>query len=400
MKDKNSKKPKPKKWTKFRHRVIFTVVRWILVPIFKLRYNLVRGKEEKKLPKSCIIMCNHQAVMDPFFMAATLKRPIYFVMSQDVFTLGLLSKLICYLVAPIPKSKSKSDLNTIRYTLKVLGEGGTVGLFPSGNRTLSGEEWTIDRSAAKLVKLAKVPLALYNMKGGYGADPRWGNKLRKGKVSVGLERLLTKEEIENMSVDELYDVIVKTLGVKDAPSTVKFKSSKKAEYLERALYYCPNCHSFCSLSSDKNILKCNNCGISVEYCEDLTLKPLNGNILGNTVAEWFNAQPKALEEYAKSTEGKLFADDVELRLIKGVNRKKLGNANIVGFRNGVDIQAENGEKYDLKFCDLAGCTVLGKRKINFYTADETTVQVKGSKRFNAIKYLNLYWLSKKGENNE
>ena len=43
----------------------------------------------------------------------------------------------------------------------------------------------------------------------------------------------------------------------------------------------------------------------------------------------------------------------------------------------------------LSFDEIAAVTVLGKNKMNIYV-DEHIYQFKGSKRFNALKYVNLY----------
>lgn len=148
-------------WTKKRHARVFAFLRVVMAPFFRLKYNY------KAIPapiKSgpCLILNNHQATMDPFFVAKSFKFPLYFFASDDLFNLKV-SPLINYLVHPIPKSKSLSDLNAVRTALKVFKEGGAVSISPEGNRTLSGRQWEMDDSIAKLVKLSKVPLVLYNL---------------------------------------------------------------------------------------------------------------------------------------------------------------------------------------------------------------------------------------------
>ena len=78
------------------------------------------------------------------------------------------------------------------------------------------------------------------------------------------------------------------------------------------------------------------------------------------------------------------------RIIYDKKRHDLGRAEIIASNYGVKIRLKNGELFDLKFEDLYGVTILGKRKINFYLPDGKTLQLKGSKRFNSVKYLHLY----------
>ena len=389
----------PKKWTKFRHRVVFAILRPIFKLYFKLKYRLKYSVDEKITPKPCLIMSNHQTVLDPFIMAVSYKRPLYYVTSDDLLSIKFVSPIIEYLTGIIPKSKSKSDMNTIRITLKVLKEGGTVALFPEGNRTLSGDFWGIDVSAAKLAKMAKVPLVFFNIKGGYGTDPRWGGKLRKGKMTSGVVKVISPEELEKMTVEELHKEIEKELGVRDYESGVEFKSTRSAEYLERALYYCPNCKKFNTLKSDKHCLTCTSCGAEVEHTKDLKLKVKRGEIPFDTVKEWFDYQKQALKDYAKEKDDELFFDEgVEARLIENGKRKKLGVATITAKATGCKVVTKSGWSCEFDFCSLYGSAILGKKKVNFYLSDTQTLQIKGTDRFNGIKYVHLYDFIKEKNN--
>ena len=389
-------KEKQTKWIKKRHAFIFKTLSPLFKLHFKVKYNLEAFPCEDKVPHPALIMSNHLTTMDPFMMALSFKRPIYYITSDDLFTIPVVSPIIKWLVAPIPKAKSKSDLNTVRSTLKVLKEGGTVAVFPEGNRSLSGGSWHIDVSTAKLVKMSKVPLVLYNIKGGYGADPRWGKAVRKGKVTCDMVKIISAEDIAKMSVEEIYKEIVDNLVSNDFESGVKFKSKSRAEFLERALYFCPKCKSFNTLYSHKEKLYCKCCDFSTEYTEDLQFKNLGDRPYGANVKEWFDNQLKALERYSKEKKGKLFGDNcVEARLVYDGKRHKLGRADIASEKDKVIVTLKNGTVHKAEFDGIYGVTVVGKRKINFYLPGDKTLQIKGSKRFNGVKYLHLYELYKK-----
>lgn len=127
-------------------------------------------------------------------LSLSVRFPIYFLASDDLFNLKI-SPLIKYLVAPIPKSKSLRDVAAMRSVLNVIKEGGAVGIFPERNRTISGGQWEMTDAIAKLAKFLKVPLVIYNICGGYGTDPRWGHSIRKGRMSGGVRRILSVEEL-------------------------------------------------------------------------------------------------------------------------------------------------------------------------------------------------------------
>lgn len=395
----NANKKTEKKWVKKRHAAVFAFFRPIFRLYLKLRYNYKATSEEKKTPKGALIFCNHTTVLDPFMMAISFKRPIYYMMNDDLFTLGFLSSVIRFLVNPVPKSKSKSDLNAVRTTFKVLKEGGTVGIFPEGNRTLSGDNWEIDDSAAKLAKAAKVPLVLYKIKGGYGSDPRWGGGVRKGRMTGEIVKIIYPEQLEKTSVKEVMEEITEGLKTEDLSLGWKFKSKKRAEFLERSLYCCPNCGALNGVyTAGKNIF-CKQCDFIAEYTEDLKIKKIRGELFGNTTSEWFTAQKVKLKEIfdRQPSDKKFFEDEAKIRFIRGRKRKSAGKAKIFATKERVEVSGKNVKK-TLEFAAVDGATVLGKRKINFYLEDGSIFQIKGSKRFNAIKYLHLYQIATKGEN--
>lgn len=387
--EKNTKKQE--KWRKKHHAITFGFLKCVFKPFFRLRYRLKPNKDEKIVPQGALIMSNHQTTYDQFIVMCSFKRPIYLIASEDLFLNPVLGPLMKYTMSPISKSKSKSDLMTIKNTLKVLKEGNTIALFPEGNRTLSGGSWHIDFSTAKLAKIAKAPLVLYRIDGGYGTDPRWGGKIRRGKMKAGTVKVIEAEQLANMSLEEIYSEIVNTLRSNDYEQGVKFKSRRRAEFLERALYYCPNCKSFETLFSKGNYLYCKNCEMVAEYSEDLKIKALAGAVPYDNVYEWFDAQQLALKA---ADDIKLKDTNLKLKLICGKKCKNIGMGDITCDKNRVKIDAYSGTVYDYSFSELDGATVLGKRKINFYLPDGNTLQVEGDKRFCAIKYLHLFENSK------
>jgi 1-acyl-sn-glycerol-3-phosphate acyltransferase len=380
-------------WTKGRHKAIFWLLRPFFNMFFKLRYNYSTTNEEAKTPSPCLIMSNHLTTLDPFAMAMSFRRPLYYVTSDDLFTIPVISPIIRFLVAPIPKSKSKSDLNTIRFTLKVLEEGGTVAIFPEGNRSLSGGNWEIDISTAKFAKMVKVPLVLYKIQGGYGSDPRWGNDVRKGKMSGSVVKVLSVEEVAAMSVEELYQEICSCLISDDYLQDQAFHGKARAQFLERALYYCPECKSFNCLQSKKHHLLCKNCNFKVEYTPTLTFNAEDKPAPYPHVKEWFDDQRIALSKLSQAAnEDQILFEDEGLEFRKIVNKRKrvaLGKGNISATKYTLSVTLKK-QALTLSYPELVGVTVVGKQKINFYLENGDTLQIKGSKRFNAVKYLHLF----------
>lgn len=371
-------------WVKKRHARVFAFLRVLLRPIFVIRYRYHAKKSG--LPKGAyLILSNHQTTMDPFFLSMSFRFPVYFISSDDIFNLKV-SPLIRYLVAPIPKSKSMRDVVAMKNVFRVIKEGGAVGIFPEGNRTISGGQWEMTDAVAKLAKAVKVPLVLYNLHGGYGTDPRWGHSLRKGKFYGGVKRVLSAEELAALSTEELFGLIKEELKVDDTSSGVSFKSGKRAEYIERALYLCPVCGSVSGFVSHKYKFACRECNTASTYTTELSLSPPVGEY--RRIYEWFEWEreeivKRVLAGEKVSDSGILFRESVKFQ-----KKKKLAGDFVCIDKENLVISGDAGNcVFPLR--DIVAMTMLGKKKFNFYY-DGKILQVKGGKRFCAIKYVHVF----------
>ncbi len=198
--------------------------------------------------------------------------PIYFVASDAVFRLGWISRLLGWLVAPIPIAKSQLDAKSIRQILRIRDEGGSVCLFPEGNRSFNGRTGYIAPAAAKLAKRIGLPLVLYRVEGAYLSTPRWGKGIRRGQVRGYVHSVISPQELQAMAVDELLAQVRAALFV-DAfamqrAKPVKYRlASGRAQYLQRALYMCPQCRAIGAMASKGHNFYCEACGFSVDYDE-------------------------------------------------------------------------------------------------------------------------------------
>jgi hypothetical protein len=316
--------------------------------------------------------------------------------SEDLFNKKFGSFFIKKLVAPIPKKKSISDLQAIRDCVRIAKEGGTIGIFPEGNRTYSGVQCYIDPAIVKLVRLLKLPVVLYNIKGGYGVEPRWASNIRKGKSFGFVKEIIETDEIICLSDEELYIRIKDGLRVIETPNELKYRSKKQAEKLERVLYLCPNCGKVGMIYSEGKKVKCHHCDLDVKYTDNLTLE---GNVDFKILNEWYTFQEEYIENFECKDDETIFADcDIKLYDVTRGQKKELiiyGNMEI---QNGGFLFYNHRGNYTFKLSEITALTVLGKNKLNFYI-ENRTYQIKGDKTYNALKYMQIYYKIK-GERNE
>lgn len=117
------------------YKVAKAVVSAIFFPLFRIR---IIGKEN--VPKSgpVIICSNHISNFDPPVVGITSPRDIYFMAKGELFEKTFLRKLLTGIHA-FPVKRGMKDRNALRKGLAILENGDTLGLFPEGTRSKTGQ---------------------------------------------------------------------------------------------------------------------------------------------------------------------------------------------------------------------------------------------------------------------
>ena len=384
-------KQKIKKWVLPRHQVIVRLASLVLFPWMRLKYHIKVEKCPELRKRQCLVVMNHQTGFDQFFVsAAAFPRHVYFIASEDIFSLGFLSKLLRWAVAPIPIKKQTTDVNAVRNCIKVAREGGTICLAPEGNRTFSGLPCYSNPAITPLVKKLGLPLAIFRIEGGYGIQPRWSDVCRKGHMRAYVSRIIEPEEYADLSREELYNLLQKELFVDETQNEQEFHHKELAQYIERAMYVCPWC-GLSEFHSEKDIITCKKCGRQIRYLPNQQLQGINCDFPFPYVAQWYQHQENYVNHLdTTQIEKPLYKDIADFSLVEPYKRKVLlkKDANLLLYGNRI----QAGDK-TLFFEDIRVITVLGKNKLNIYHSD-ALYQIKGDCRFNALKYMNIFYRNK------
>lgn len=384
-------KSKKKKWMKLRHRIVRNLAYCVIYPYSRIKYGITIEKNKDTEHNQYLILMNHQTAFDQFFLGMAFKETIYYVASEDLFSKGFVSKMLTYLVAPIPIKKQTTDVHAILNCMRVAKEGGSIAIAPEGNRTYAGENVYINPAIAKLAKKLGLPVAFYRLEGGYGVHPRWSDVLRKGKMRGYVSKVLSPEELKAMPDDELNELIRTELYQNDCTLKGEFRHKKSAEYMERAFYVCPYC-GLTEFESHGDLIKCKKCEKEIRYLPDLKLQGVGFDFPFEHTTDWYNYQCGFVNDLntRELTSKPLYTDFANLsEVILYKNKKPLyKHCRVELFSDKIIVS--NGETtiLNMSFEKISVLTVLGKNKLNIYY-DGKVYQIKGSKRFNALKYVNL-----------
>ena len=393
MEKAKNKKKKAKRWLKFRHRVVKKLLRICFGWFCEARYRVKIKPLGEKKERQYLILYNHQTAFDQFFVGVSFKKPIYYVASEDLFSNGFVSSLIKYLVEPIPIKKQSTDVRSILNCLKVVKEGGTIAIAPEGNRTYSGKTEYIKPSIASFVRAMKIPVAFYRIEGGYGVHPRWSDKVRRGKMTSYVKSILEPEEVAAMSDEELLARINEEMYVNEGVVDGEYVTKNQAEYLERAIYVCPRC-GLSEFESRGNEIKCKKCGLEATYTKTKEFESKDKDFKFRFVTDWYAYQSDFINSFdpLEYTDTPIYEDTVNLSEVILFKKKNPieENVRVSLYGNRIEIVGKEIEKIVLNFNDISSVAVLGRNKANIYVG-EKAYQFKGSKRFCALKYVNIYY---------
>ncbi|MDZ5620099.1 lysophospholipid acyltransferase family protein [Nocardioides bizhenqiangii] len=141
--------PHPSRWLLRGGR---PAARWII-----RRWYDVRVQHPERFPRRgpAVVTANHIGIIDGPLMAIFAPRPVHALTKIEMFD-GRLGRFLT-LTGQIPLDRFSADPLAVRMALRVLREGGAVGVFPEGTRG-NGELDTFRRGAAYLSMVTGAPV--------------------------------------------------------------------------------------------------------------------------------------------------------------------------------------------------------------------------------------------------
>ncbi|MBO5299292.1 MAG: hypothetical protein J6B51_04345, partial [Clostridia bacterium] len=138
-------------------------------------------------------------------------------------------------------------------------------------------------------------------------DPLYNNlQLRKIKVSVEMQYLLSPEEIAEKSVEELNSILRDAFtfdGFKwQQENKIRITEKFRADGLNRLLYKCPKCLAEGYMKGEGTTLTCNSCGKVYELDEYGFMRALDGNTEFPHIPDWFEWERQCVKN--EITDGK------------------------------------------------------------------------------------------------
>lgn len=382
--------------TKRRHYFIVKLARLILRRPISRSYNLkFKVLKEYKNKDPFLILANHVIPLDPIIMGSSFPFHIHYFASEQIFNLGILSKLLVFAVNPIKKKKSMNDISAIRKARKIVQEGKSVGIFPEGNVSYDGESIDIDVGLVKLVRFLKIPVIFFITHGLYFSNPRWSVYRKKGKSKLFIKEIIYPEEYNELTDEELYKRLNEGLYVNAYDQEdVLFKGKKIAEGLQRLLFMDLLTNEPLQTYTKDNMLRSNSSDFELEYLETGYAKDKDGNL--KTLIELNKATKESYLKYYKENESFSFETNVLLSKNYKNKKKKLGKHKLTLNKDKLVLIDKKNNQTTFDFENMSGLAIQGKKKIIIYYKDDTWL-VEFDITMSPYIYLLTYEFYKQGE---
>ena len=319
---------------------------------FIFKRKLIRN-EIKNAKGPFVVIANHQAAYDFVNLIGVTNRRMSFVISNSFYQSlpiqGLLDNL-----AVLPKQQFQTTVSDMKKMKAVIDAGEPLVIYPAGLMCEDGLSTPIPAATYKLFKWLNVDVYMAKTSGTYFAMPKWTNGFRKGKTTLDIYKLFSKEEINTLEPEEIKTKTEEAL-LFDAYSEqeklmFKYKNGNNLNGLENVLYVCPNCKKeFAIFVKDNNTLCCKECGFAqttdeygflhktsevgeeIRYvsswskiifneCKQKLIKGEDNTLRANTDIYMVNPKKK---KYEKVGEGSLTLNEKEFSLAGEINAEKV-----------------------------------------------------------------------------
>ncbi len=369
------------------------IMTWLLYVVSKLmmpwgiKYKIEKFNMEGVKPPY-FLLSNHMYFIDFQLSAmATYPHRVNNVATIDGY---YRRPWLMELLGCICKRKFTTDLHLIRSIRHVLKKNGDVlCMYPEARYSPVGTTAILPDALGKMIKMSKVPVVVLLHHGNYLYTPFWNyRKPRKVPLYTTMTQILTAEEVEQKSVEEINQVVKEALTYDEyrwqVEQNIRITEPFRAEGLHKVLYQCPACKTEHKMASEGTQIYCEACHKRWEMDELGRLSALEGETEFSHIPDWYEWQRGEVRKQIEDGTY-CFEDEVEVYSLPHCwNFVKLGKAKLrhnptegyvlEGHYNGEDYSVERkpqdmyGVHIEYDYCYLRpeDCIDISTNNDSFY----------------------------------
>ncbi|MBN2299719.1 MAG: hypothetical protein JXC31_00860 [Acholeplasmataceae bacterium] len=321
------------------------VLAWVLAfPETFAVHSKIRKHNMSNLKGPYILLCNHNSFLD--FKVATravFPRRSSYIVAIDGY-IGreqIMRNVGCFL-----KRKFVSDSALIRQIEYSLVVNKTIcQIYPEARYSLVGTTSMLPDSLGKLIKRMKHPVATIISHGHHLRQPFWNLKPRKVHTSSDLTLIITQEEIDQLSIDEINQRIREAFQYDDyayqVQENLRITEPFRAENLHKPLYMCPHCKTEDQMTSKGNKLWCKSCQETYEMDDLGRLNNVNGKTLFSHIPDWFEWERNEVRSQIINNQYHVELEVNIDMLPNSTGFYRIGKGKLIHNKNGFHLIGEN-----------------------------------------------------------
>ena len=262
------------------------------------RYDFDR-REMKGKP--VLILSQHASTDDPYYVNAGYP----FVQPNVVMSLhnALIPVMYRLLLADgvILKTLYEPDIKAIRHLMRLHKKGASFLIFPEGIQSMDGTTQPLHPATARLIKKLAMDTILCTSHGAYLCNPRFDTYKRKGRIEYNYDILFRKEEVEEMTEEELYSRLLEKFRYNDfawnSEKQYRYKGKVPCAHgLDNMLFICPRCRRQFEMHVEGDRIQCS-CGSAVTVDDRYNLVPDDpAEFPFRRIDEWYRWQRDVIAE--------------------------------------------------------------------------------------------------------
>ena len=305
---------------------IAQAVSWLAATLVfrrKVGRNDIKNKEG-----AFVVIANHQCALDFVNLIGMTHRPMTFVLSKSFFSTlpiqGFLKKM-----GIIPKQQFQTTVGDMKKMKAVVEAGQPLAIYPAGLMCEDGLSTPVPKATYKFLKWLNVDVYMARTKGTYFVMPKWSGKLRPGVTTMDVTLLFTREELENLSLEQIRErtdaVLLYDAYREQEEAPRRYVGCEDIRGLENVLYLCPHCgKEFTMQVEDRSTISCSACGFTQKmdkfgffHCED-TEKEIR------YVSDWSRMIYADMQKRLEADDTLQLSEQVEFQMVDDRRHKMMG----------------------------------------------------------------------------
>ena len=263
--------PTPRNRRRIESRVkwLGLLVRYGLRPVVRTTFG-----PSEPLREPALVVSNHSSLLDPMFLSLAVGRAVHFLSTELAFSGGAMGWVNQFFGA-VPKRKFTADPRAILRLRRWRDLGGSIGLFPEGERTWDGRPLPILPGVEKLVRVMDLPVVTVRVYNGWRQSPRWAATLRRGRVHVEVDPPRRFAGSDSLASIRRYIGERISVDAEDGPSW-PVRGRRLAAGIGNVLFACPACLRLDAIDERGDMASCRSCDAAWRVDTESRLHPAAG----------------------------------------------------------------------------------------------------------------------------